>query len=354
MARRRLSPTLDIFAENVPRAEHLEQGLALKASFAAVPIARVAGEAAESAALAEVTREIARARETGRLVIELPLEEIAPDYLTRDRIPVEDEEMAALRTSIRTHGQRTPIEVTPLGGPEVSGGTLPYGLISGWRRLTAFKTLYAETGEVRFATIQALIRRPENAQAAYVAMVEENEIRVGLSHYERARVAALAVRRGIFGTEKAALLALFATASRPKRSRIRSFLEIYHALDAHLRFPAHLPERLGLKLVEMVRAGRTEDIADALRMGDPQTPEAEIGILESLHQPAAVRPVRCPESPSDQILPDVTLEQSLKGSTLTLKLRGRGVTLELASRIRAALHALHMEKPSEESPANSE
>ena len=86
-------------------------------------------------------------------------------------------------------------------------------------------------------------------------MVEENEIRVGLSHYERARVAALATARGVFPSEKAALLALFATASRPKRSRIRAFLEIYHALDGALRFPAHLPERLGLALVELVRAG---------------------------------------------------------------------------------------------------
>jgi hypothetical protein len=87
-------------------------------------------------------------------------------------------------------------------------------------------------------------------------MVEENEIRLGLSHYERARVAALAAARGVFDSEEAALRALFATASRPKRSRIRAFLEIYHALDDTLRFPAHLPERLGLALVELVRAGQ--------------------------------------------------------------------------------------------------
>ena len=87
-------------------------------------------------------------------------------------------------------------------------------------------------------------------------MVEENEIRLGLSHYERARVAARATERGVFPSEKAALLALFATASRAKRSRIRAFLDIYHALDGSLRFPAALPERLGLRLVEKVRAGQ--------------------------------------------------------------------------------------------------
>jgi ParB family transcriptional regulator, chromosome partitioning protein len=335
MARRRLSPPVDT-PTNVPRAEHSREGTTLTTSFAKAPIARVAGDAAESAALAEVTREVTLAREAGRLVVALPLEQIAPDYLTRDRIPVEDEEMAALRTSIRIHGQRMPIEVTPLG--TAGGSTLPYGLISGWRRLTAFKSLHDETGEARFSTIQALIRRPENTRAAYVAMVEENEIRVGLSHYERARVAALAVKRGIFETEKAALLALFATASRPKRSRIRSFLEIYHALDAHLRFPAQLPERLGLKLVELIRADRTEEITKALVAGDPRTPEAELEILERQLQPLSAKsPVRDVEPEPDQILPNVSLEHSFTGTTLTLRLKGKGVTAAFAAEVRRAL-----------------
>ena len=190
--------------------------------------------------------------------------------------------MAALRESIRAHGQRTPIEVTPLVA-EGRGGALPYGLISGWRRLQALKALHAETGEARFATVQALVRRPETAADAYVTMVEENEIRLGLSHYERARVAALATARGVFPSEKAALLALFATASRPKRSRIRAFLEIYHALDGVLRFPAHLPERLGLALVERVRAGeRDRDRRGARPARIPQTPEAELAALAAL------------------------------------------------------------------------
>ena len=42
------------------------------------------------------TESVARARETGRMVLDLPLDAIAPDHLTRDRLPAEDAEMAAL------------------------------------------------------------------------------------------------------------------------------------------------------------------------------------------------------------------------------------------------------------------
>jgi ParB family transcriptional regulator, chromosome partitioning protein len=316
MARRRLAPVNPV---TVPRAEHL------RAPGFPAPIARVAADAVDAASSAELAETLTRARETGRLVLDLPLDAIAADHLTRDRLPAEDPEMASLRESIRLHGQRTPIEVTPVAG------ALPYGLISGWRRLLALKSLHAETGDPRFATVQALVRRPDTAADAYITMVEENEIRLGLSHYERARVAALAAARGVFPSEEAALKALFAAASRPKRSRIRGFLELYHALDGVLRFPAQLPERLGLALIERVRAGQGPRIAAALAAADPQTPEAELKALAAVARPRPdrVRPV--------EIMPGVTLEEDLRGRTLTLRLKGRGVTPELAAAVRAAL-----------------
>jgi ParB family transcriptional regulator, chromosome partitioning protein len=332
MARRRLTPAAPFTGADVPRAEQARPDIPGFGPTA--PIARVAAEAAGAAALQELSDSVARARDSGRLVLDLALEAIAPDHLTRDRIPVEDEEMAALRESIRAHGQRTPIEVTPLVAGAAPGvaTALPYGLISGWRRLQALKALHAETNDPRFATVQALLRRPETAADAYVAMVEENEIRVGLSHYERARVAALATARGIFASEKAALLALFATASRPKRSRIRAFLEIYHALDGTLRFPAHLPERLGLALVERVRAGGRDAVASALAAADPATPEAELAALQ-----AFVAPPATPRPEAEDLAPGLRLETRLKGRTLTLKLTGAAVTPALAAEIRGLL-----------------
>lgn len=335
MARRRLTlgPTGSPAAGEhlVPRADP-SPALSLSPTGPA-PIARVAAEAAGAAALQELADSVALARDTGRMVLDLPLSDIAPDHLTRDRIPAEDEDMATLRASIRVHGQRTPIEVTPLaetGG----GGALPYGLISGWRRLAALKALHAETGEARFATVQALVRRPETVADAYVTMVEENEVRVGLSHYERARVAALAAARGVFEDEEAALRALFATASRPKRSRIRAFLELFHAFDDTLRFPAYLPERLGLALVERLRAGGRDEILAALAAADAQTPEAELAALGALLAPS-------PEAKPapEPIRPGVTLETRLKGRTLSFVLRGPGVSQQLLEELRARLAA---------------
>jgi ParB family chromosome partitioning protein len=332
MARRRLTPLPgpEAIGSNVPRAEHYPRSDLLTRLSPTAPIARVAAEAAGAAALQELTESVARARDEGRMVLDLALAAIAPDHLTRDRLPVEDAEMGALRESIRAHGQRTPIEVTPLSG------ALPYGLISGWRRLMALQALHAETGEARFATVQALVRRPETAADAYVTMVEENEIRLGLSHYERARVAALATARGVFPSEKAALLALFATASRPKRSRIRAFLEIYHALDGTLRFPAQLPERLGLALVERVRAGERGKIAAALAAAAPETAEAELATLAAL----TARPPGAPRAAPAEILPGVALATRLKGRTLTLTLKGKGVTPALAAEVEALLGRL--------------
>jgi ParB family transcriptional regulator, chromosome partitioning protein len=334
MARRRLTlGSLSGDTLDVPRAEH---GLTLSPALSlspTAPIARVAAEAAGAAALQELTETVARARDSGRMVLDLPLSAIAPDHLARDRIPAEDEEMGSLRESLRLHGQRTPIEVTPLVS-EGRAGALPYGLISGWRRLQALKALHAETADPRFSTIQALVRRPETAADAYVTMVEENEIRLGLSHYERARVAALATARGVFPSEDDALRALFATASRPKRSRIRAFLDIFHALDGTLRFPAHLPERLGLALVERLRAGDGPRIAAALAETAPDTPESELALLVALL--ATPKPAPTVE----HVRPGLALETRLKGRTLTLKLTGEAVTPTLAADLRALLDRL--------------
>jgi ParB family transcriptional regulator, chromosome partitioning protein len=341
MARRRLSPLPSGVGDDL--APHTEPSLATemvpRAERAAAPIARVAADAAAASALEEMAEALRSAREEGRLLLDLPLGAVVADHLARDRVSpgagVADEDMETLIASIRAHGQRTPIEVTAL----VPGPDGPrYGLISGWRRLAALTALEAETGEPRFATVRALVLRPESAEDAYLAMVEENEIRLGLSQYERARIALLAAERGVFPDPEAALGALFATASKAKRSRIRSFLDLVRALDGTLRFPRAIPERLGLRLVERLREGQGGRIAAALVAASPATPAEELALLERLVAPS--RPAGASRPAPEPLLPGVTLATRLAGRTLTLTLKGRGVGPDLEAAVRAALAGL--------------
>lgn len=247
------------------------------------PIAQVAGQASATAALQELSTQMATARSEGRLIEALPLEAIDEAYLVRDRIEQDADELASLMDSLRARGQQTAIEVIalPQAAPD---GTARYGLISGWRRLTALKRLYAMRSEPEFSTIKALIIAPETAQAAYVAMVEENEIRVNLSLYERARIALRTVHEGVYPTSRAALQGLYGAATRSKRSKIGSFMHLVEAFDGSLRFPTAIPERLGLRLIKAIDADPplAEKLRVRLRSEPPGTVEEEVRLLEAL------------------------------------------------------------------------
>ena len=251
------------------------------------PIAQVASEAATRAALDEVTDELRNARRQGRMIESLPLEAIEDAYLVRDRLMQDDEDMEALLASLRARGQQTPIEVTALPDP---GNGPAYGLISGWRRLYALNRLYKETGEARFSSVKALVIAPESAQEAYVAMVEENEIRANLSLYERARIALRAAREGIYPTPRHAVLGLFASAPRAKRSKIGRFVTLVEALDGRLAHPTAIPEKLGLDLARALSedAGLRARLETRLLRDPPRDAAEELRLLaEFARKPAA-------------------------------------------------------------------
>ncbi len=257
------------------------------------PIAQIASETAALAAFEEVSAELRAARDEGRMLLRLSLSDIAPDYLIRDRIDRNPEAMEELIESIRLRGQQTPIEVVDRGPDAHSGpGTERYGLISGWRRCVALDALVTETGDGgRYGHVLALVRRPETGSDAYVAMVEENEIRTGLSFYERARIVMRAVEAGIFPSEKAALQGMFANVSYAKRSKIKSFIPVVTAFDGALRFPTRIPERTGLALSHAL-ATKPDFVARAmaaLKYADPATPDQEVAALTEAMQDRAVR-----------------------------------------------------------------
>ncbi len=279
--RKRLTPANPVFLDPAPQGE--------ASPLPRAPIADVAREASATAAAEEMAQTLTRARDEGRMVISVPLDAVQLDYLVRDRVVVDDEDMATLTDSIARRGQQTPVELVDLG----EGQHPRYGLISGWRRCVALRQLAGGPEAARFAHVQGLLRRPEEASDAYLAMIEENEIRVGLSYFERARIALKAVAQGVMADEGAALRAFYAGASRAKRSKIKSFITVVRELDGHLRFPGALGERLGLSLAQALEVDG--DLAGRLQAGlsaaPPRDAEAEQSLIrrEIAPVPAAAK-----------------------------------------------------------------
>lgn len=309
MARRRLTPLgLDTDAEE--RSHNL------------APVARVAADAAAQAALDDLAEEMRRNRESGRLVVELPLDCIDAAHLSRDRLHLDPEDMASLKASLAARGQQTPIEVVALSGDR-------YGLISGARRLTALRELAAERGIK--GTALALVRRYDEAPGAYLAMVEENEIRADLSFYERGRLAAEAARLGVFPTAAAAVKALFVHAAPAKRSKILSFVALHEALGDTLRFPEAIPEKLGLALVKRLEQdGERDGLRAKLAEAAPATGAQERRILEAALQNGSVQGTAV-ELQGDSI--------RVSGGAGRVVLTGPGVTEALLAELREWVRA---------------
>lgn len=331
MAKRiRLTPPQETYLAPAPPENKALNGPFGSVARSAAPIAQMAGDAATAAALREVSEELQSARAEGRLVQQVPLTAIEVDHLLRDRIHQDDEDMTALRESLRARGQQTPIDLVDLGGGR-------YGLISGWRRLMALGDLHAETGEARFATVQALLRRPDGSADAYLAMVEENEIRVALGHYERGRIAAKAAEAGVYADVQTALRHLYSSASRAKRSKIGTFVTIYHQMDAALRFPAAISERFGLALAAALEAdaGLGPRLVQMLGKAAPQTPAQEQAVLAR-----ALRPAKQAVPPKDQsqVAPGVWLQVAGKGAVARYTLSGPGLGADFGATLADWLH----------------
>ncbi len=340
-------------APSAAELEELETGFARETSVSTrPPIAQVAADAAALSVPLPVADRAAAARDSadagrlraaeasGLLLIEIALSDIRADDLTRDRLRVDGEEMDELCASIRAHGLRLPVEVFERS----EGDGERYGLISGWRRLWALRSLHAETGDDRFARVRALVRQPADVSAAYVAMVEENEIRADLSPYERGRIAALAAGQGAFASVEEAVDVLFAAASKAKRSKIRSFALIHEELGDLLTFAVSLGERPGLRLAHALRTGYAGPLRQALATGQGADAESEWALMEPLVKAAegkapdpsrGGRPVRKPTATAAQ----VTIA-ARDGDGYLLRLEGADVDEALVRRVVDELRRL--------------
>ncbi|MBM3604322.1 MAG: chromosome partitioning protein ParB [Alphaproteobacteria bacterium] len=363
--RRRLeAPSTDQLSqiEREFRSETLDRVGALSGI---APIAQVAADSAShlqaDGAEARATRaraeadaaQLQAARASGLLMVELPLDQIDDDAMIRDRMTLGEAEMLELRQSIAANGLRLPIEVFELDQPGRAGQR--YGLLSGYRRLLATRGLLELTQAEKYEKIRAIIRPRNDAGGAFVSMIEENEVRENLSHFERGRIAVIAANHGAFANTEDAVDRLFASGSKAKRSKIRSFALIFEELGDMLQFPEQLTERRGLQLATALRQGGEPQIRQALSRANPQDGEEEWAVIEplvrqqeqGLRDPArGGRPKRA--SPSHGWIDDKTLRTS-SGVTIRrssdskghlLRLEGAVLTSDLMDSLMLEIRAL--------------
>ncbi|WP_435257223.1 ParB/RepB/Spo0J family partition protein [Thioclava sp. FR2] len=189
-------------------------------------------------------------------IAHIPLDQINADILPRDRSLPSAEEQDDLVRSIETLGLHTPIEV--FGLETTADQPCPYGLISGYRRLTAFRTLGRDT-------IPALLHNPETIHAAMAAMVAENEVRSPISPWEKGRFLARLIEDDRFENIETALTALYPSATRSQRLRLKNCALVADTFHRRLMTPERLTQAQIDRLAAALRAGGEEAISLTLR-----------------------------------------------------------------------------------------
>jgi ParB family chromosome partitioning protein len=232
----------------------------------------------------------------------IPLAAIEAEALPRDRTALDPEALAELQASILATGLRQPIEVfaaapDPADLPGDAPGDGPrYGLISGYRRLAAFRALAAGSTDPRFAAIPAFVRRPADEAEALADMIAENEIRADLSPWEKGRIVVEARDQGLFPTLDEAVARLYPALNRQRRNRIRAVADVVEELGDTLAEPETLAQQHLLRLSATLRAGLGDLIQTALSQSSEATPKAQwrtiLPIIEEAEEDAreATRP----------------------------------------------------------------
>lgn len=275
--------------------------------------ARQEAEARIRAENDRLAHEHVRLKKAGLITDLVPIDAIRTDKLTRDRKPGRDADMDELKASIREVGLSNPIRVEADG----QGG---YELIQGYRRLTAYRELYEETGEDRFATIPAgLVAHGEALETLYRRMVDENLVRRDVSFAEMAQLVLAYARDPETKAETVdeALTALFGSASRQKRSYIRHFVTVIEALGSHLKFPEAIPRALGLQLEKRIshEPGAAARIRAALTASFAATAEAELEVLKAQAQPPRA-PAPASPRPTARPTGKTTFRQQVRGGSV--------------------------------------
>lgn len=213
------------------------------------------------------------------LVVELvPLDHVEMTKLVRDRKKGPDFELAELKASIAELGLSNPIRLEA----RADGW---FELIQGYRRLSAYRELLAETGDAdRYGTIPAAVSQPgEDLEALYRKMVDENLVRKDISFAEMAMLALdYAADPGTAVTDPdKAVAVLFRSAGYQKRSYIRTFMTVVERLGKDLLYPQDIPRALGLALARRLEEvdGLVIRIRAELKGWDNRSVADELSVL---------------------------------------------------------------------------
>jgi ParB family chromosome partitioning protein len=195
------------------------------------------------------------------MITHIPTTEILENALLRDRSHLDQEAIESLAASIHRDGLRQPVEVWTLSQPSE---THRYGLISGLRRLTAIRLLHSRHPATH-TTIAAFIRTPASIPDAMAQMIAENEIRENLTPWERGLTLATCVNQGLFDTIDAAIAALHPTATKQKRTRLRTLALVAEELEGSFTTPELLSQTQIERLATCLRGGLSPLIAQILK-----------------------------------------------------------------------------------------
>lgn len=263
-----------------------------------------------------------RAAQTVRRI---PLDRIDPHALRRDRVHIDEPAMEELTGSIRGGGLRMPVELFPL--PKRGR----YGLISGFRRLQAFRRLLDETGEPAFAAIPAMVREVTEGRALLAAMIEENEVRAPLSPWEQEAALLSAVEQGFYDCLEDAAKGLHPHASRRKQGRLLKIARAVEALGPKMKQPHTLSLRKCLRLADAVEAGFGEVIGVALDgcrvpLPDVRWSRIEPYLRESEALPPDRKPIRRHPIRVMEMKPGIMLRREKTQDGWAIHMHGKRMT----------------------------
>lgn len=236
-------------------------------------------EAAIRAENDSLAHEFVRLKKLGLVIDMIPVDAVQATKLVRDRSARAEADLDDLKASIKALGLSNPIRVEQVGDGR-------YELVQGWRRLSAYRALFEETGDPAYAQIPAgLMAKGETLDSLYRRMVDENMVRKDISWAEMANLARAYTQDDATGCRDLdqAVNLLFATANPQKRSYVRRFAFLMRAMESSLDHAEAIPRALGLAVAHRIEneAGSAVVLARTLAAAPGRTAEQELAILRA-------------------------------------------------------------------------